>query len=107
MKGLPVGAKPITNLSSFLYRTDFSEYGCILEIREVQYFPDGRSLVDCVGGKRFKVLSRGQRDGYSTARVQFLEDNHPEGQELEGKYIDPNKLTFLSVTLGLFSYSSF
>lgn len=61
----------------------FSDYGCILEIREVQYFPDGRSLVDCMGGKRFRVLSRGQRDGYQTAKVEFLADNQPEGQELE------------------------
>ena len=51
----------------------------------MQYFPDGRSLVQCVGGKRFKVLSRGQRDGYNTAKVQFLSDNEPQGQELEGR----------------------
>ena len=69
------------------HRNDFSDYGCILEIREVQYFPDGRSLVDCIGGKRFRVLSRGQRDGYSTARVEFLSDIQPEGQELEGVFI--------------------
>ena len=68
-------------------RNAFSDYGCILEIREVQYFPDGRSLVDCIGGKRFRVLSRGQRDGYQTAKVEFLADNQPEGQELEGKEI--------------------
>ena len=53
----------------------------------MQYFPDGRSLVDCIGGKRFRVLSRGQRDGYSTARVEFLSDVQPEGQELEGVYV--------------------
>ncbi|XP_061189367.1 LON peptidase N-terminal domain and RING finger protein 1-like [Saccostrea echinata] len=53
---------------------DFSEYGCMLEIRDVQFFPDGRSLVDCIGGRRFKVLSRGHRDGYNTANVEFLRD---------------------------------
>ena len=74
----------ISNIFLFFLRNDFSDYGCILEIREVQYFPDGRSLVDCIGGKRFKVLSRGQRDGYNTARVEFLSDLQPEGQELEG-----------------------
>jgi Lon protease-like protein len=53
----------------------------MLEIRDVQFFPDGRSLVDTVGGKRFKVLSRGQREGYSTAKVEFLQDTEPENPE--------------------------
>ncbi|XP_045203478.1 LON peptidase N-terminal domain and RING finger protein 1-like [Mercenaria mercenaria] len=60
---------------------DFSEYGCMLEIRDVQFFPDGRSLVDTVGGKRFKVLSRGQREGYSTAKVEFLQDQPADNIE--------------------------
>ncbi|XP_060064809.1 LON peptidase N-terminal domain and RING finger protein 3-like [Ylistrum balloti] len=53
---------------------DFSEIGCMLEIRDVQFFPDGRSLVDTIGGKRFKVISRGHKDGYNTAKVEFLRD---------------------------------
>ncbi|XP_059144291.1 LON peptidase N-terminal domain and RING finger protein 3-like [Physella acuta] len=53
---------------------EFSDYGCMLEIRDVQYFPDGRSVVDTIGGRRFKVLSRGKRDGYNTAKVEFLFD---------------------------------
>ncbi|XP_076467743.1 LON peptidase N-terminal domain and RING finger protein 3-like [Babylonia areolata] len=58
---------------------NFSDYGCMLEVRDVHFFPDGRSLVDTVGGRRFKVLSRGKRDGYNTARVEFLTD-HPISQ---------------------------
>ena len=27
----------------------------MLEIRDIQYFPDGRSVVDTMGGRRFKV----------------------------------------------------
>jgi len=53
----------------------FSDFGCMLEIRDVQYFPDGRSVVDCIGGRRFKVISRGTRDGYQTAKVEFIHDN--------------------------------
>ncbi|XP_033744047.1 LON peptidase N-terminal domain and RING finger protein 3-like [Pecten maximus] len=53
---------------------EFSEFGCMLEIRDVQFFSDGRSLVDTIGGKRFKVISRGHRDGYNTAKVEFLTD---------------------------------
>jgi len=52
----------------------YAEYGTLLELRDVQYFPDGRSLADTVGARRFRVLSRSRRDGYDTARVEFLED---------------------------------
>ena len=34
----------------------FADYGVMLEIRDLQYLPDGRSFVDCVGGRRFKVI---------------------------------------------------
>ncbi len=33
----------------------FSDFGTMLEIRDIQYFPDGQAVVDCVGGRRFKV----------------------------------------------------
>lgn len=60
----------------------FSEYGVMLEIRDVQYFPDGRSVVDTIGGRRFKVLSRGKREGYHTAKVEFIQDTPVETQDL-------------------------
>lgn len=50
----------------------------MLEIRDVQFFPDGRSLVDTIGGKRFKVISRGQREGYNTAKVELIHDKPSE-----------------------------
>lgn len=46
----------------------------MLEIRDVKFFPDGRSVVDTVGVRRFRVLSHGQRDGYNTANIEYLED---------------------------------
>lgn len=52
----------------------FVDYGCMLMIRSVHFLPDGRSVVDTVGGKRFRVLSRGMKDGYSTANIKHLED---------------------------------
>ena len=57
----------------------------MLEIRDIQYFADGRSVVDTMGGRRFKVLDRDSKDGYATAVVEFLHDVVPEGQELVGK----------------------
>lgn len=52
----------------------FADYGCMLEILSLELLPDGRSFVDAVGGSRFKVLKRGQRDGYHTADIEYLED---------------------------------
>ncbi|OXB83857.1 UNVERIFIED_CONTAM: hypothetical protein H355_003069 [Colinus virginianus] len=52
----------------------FADYGCMLQIRNVHFLPDGRSVVDTVGGKRFRVLQRGMKDGYCTADIEYLED---------------------------------
>lgn len=45
------------------------------QVRDVKFFPDGRSVVDTIGVSRFKVISHGQRDGYNTAKIEYLEDN--------------------------------
>ncbi|KAI1887616.1 hypothetical protein AGOR_G00192150 [Albula goreensis] len=55
-------------------RKGFADYGCMLLIRNVHFLPDGRSVVDTVGRKRFRVLERGMKDGYSIADIQYLED---------------------------------
>ncbi|XP_026109157.1 LON peptidase N-terminal domain and RING finger protein 2-like isoform X2 [Carassius auratus] len=60
----------------------FADHGCMLEVRDVKFFPDGRSVVDTIGIARFKVLSHGQRDGYHTANIEYLEDEKVEGEEL-------------------------
>ena len=56
----------------------------MLEVQDVQYFPDGRSVVDAVGGRRFRVLSRSTREGYNTAVVKFLRDEHVFPEEQQG-----------------------
>jgi len=55
----------------------FSDFGTMLEIRGIQYFDDGRSVLDTVGGRRFRVVDRDTRDGYQVANVEFLEDAIP------------------------------
>ncbi|KAM6970592.1 LON peptidase N-terminal domain and RING finger protein 2 [Aplochiton taeniatus] len=60
----------------------FADHGCMLEVRDVKFFPDGRSVVDTIGAVRFKVLSHGLRDGYNTAKIEYLEDKEVEGDEL-------------------------
>ncbi|KAJ8383134.1 hypothetical protein SKAU_G00039120 [Synaphobranchus kaupii] len=59
----------------------FADYGCMLQIRSMHFFPDGRSVVDTVGWKRFQVLRRGMRDGYNIADIEFLEDAKVESEQ--------------------------
>ncbi|XP_029297381.1 LOW QUALITY PROTEIN: LON peptidase N-terminal domain and RING finger protein 3-like [Cottoperca gobio] len=57
----------------------FVDYGCLLEIRDVQFFSDGRSVVDTIGRRRFKVIQHSERDGYNMADIEYLEDVKVEG----------------------------
>ncbi|XP_078684505.1 LON peptidase N-terminal domain and RING finger protein 1-like isoform X1 [Branchiostoma floridae x Branchiostoma belcheri] len=59
----------------------YMEHGTVLEIRDVSFMPDGRSVVDTVGKSRFKVLDRGVRDGYNIAKVEPMADARVEGEE--------------------------
>ncbi|XP_056156866.1 LON peptidase N-terminal domain and RING finger protein 3-like isoform X2 [Lampris incognitus] len=59
----------------------FADFGCLLEIRNVEFFSDGRSVVDTIGRRRFKVIQHSQRDGYNTADIEYLEDVKVEGVE--------------------------
>ncbi|XP_072262304.1 LON peptidase N-terminal domain and RING finger protein 1 isoform X2 [Pyxicephalus adspersus] len=61
----------------------FVDYGCMLQIRNVHFLPDGRSVVDTIGGKRFRVLKRGMRDGYCTADIEYLIDIQVGEEELQ------------------------
>lgn len=61
----------------------FADYGCMLQIRNVHFLPDGRSVVDTIGGKRFRVLTRGMRDGYCTADIEYLTDTQVDEEELQ------------------------
>ncbi|XP_055080951.1 LON peptidase N-terminal domain and RING finger protein 3-like [Periophthalmus magnuspinnatus] len=62
----------------------FADFGCLLEIRDVNFFSDGRSVVDTIGRRRFRVLQHQERDGYNTADIEYLEDVKVEGAaELE------------------------
>ena len=58
----------------------------MLEIRDIQFFPDGRSIVDTMGGRRFKVIERNILDGYNTAKVEFIEDEPVLPEHLQGNF---------------------
>lgn len=46
------------------------EYGTMLEIQSVQMLPDGRSMVETVGTQRFRLLEKGNLDGYNVGRIE-------------------------------------
>ena len=46
------------------------EYGTMLEIQSVQMLPDGRSMVETVGTHRFRLLEKGNLDGYTVGRTE-------------------------------------
>lgn len=61
----------------------FAEFGTMLEVNDVEFFPDGRSVVETVGGRRFRVLRRGVLDGYCTATVEYLMDQPVDPSRVE------------------------
>jgi Lon protease-like protein len=45
---------------------------------------DGRSVVDTIGQRRFRVIERGVKDEYSIAKVELIRDHQIEQHEFEG-----------------------
>lgn len=64
----------------------------MLIIRSVHFLPDGRSVVDTIGGKRFRVLSRGMKDGYSIADIEHLEDTRVRLQPPQPSPAEPTMI---------------
>ncbi|CAF0875741.1 unnamed protein product [Adineta ricciae] len=62
----------------------FTDYGTLLYIRGLVYTRDGRSIVDTIGRRRFRVVDRGMRDQYYTARVQLIRDHPIEQEDFDG-----------------------
>lgn len=54
----------------------------MLEIRDRVLLKDGCSILSTVGGRRFRVLSGGEKDGYDTAQVEFLRDTMVQDDQL-------------------------
>lgn len=50
----------------------------MLEIRDWVLLNDGSSILTTVGTRRFRVVHRGELDGYARARVEFFIDQPPE-----------------------------
>uniref|UniRef100_H2Z0D9 RING-type domain-containing protein n=1 Tax=Ciona savignyi TaxID=51511 RepID=H2Z0D9_CIOSA len=50
------------------------EIGTTLRVKNVKFFPDGRSVVDSVGNRRFQTTNCQKRDGYHVATLKYIED---------------------------------
>ncbi|KAL8790782.1 MAG: hypothetical protein Q9213_000406 [Squamulea squamosa] len=52
----------------------FMQYGTLLQIRHMEYLPDGRSLIETIGISRFVVRSCSMVDGYIVGGIERLDD---------------------------------
>ena len=52
----------------------FMQYGTLLNIERLEMFADGRSLIECTGVSRFRILDTSMRDGYIVGRIQRIDD---------------------------------
>ncbi|KAI1005618.1 hypothetical protein K3495_g2599 [Podosphaera aphanis] len=57
-----------------LGQVNFFQYGTLLHIINVQYLPDGRSLIETIGVSRFKVVKHGIKDDYTIGKIERIED---------------------------------
>lgn len=97
----------MSNLKTAFYLlcVRFADYGCMLEILDLELLPDGRSYVETIGGSRFKVLKRGQRDGYHTADIEYLEDIKVRVSEITNSSISLSVSLFVIVNIVASSFS--
>lgn len=62
----------------------YADYGTMLEMRDWVLMGDGCSILSTVGIRRFRVIARGERDGYDTAQVQFIQDQPISPEQVNG-----------------------
>ncbi|KAH8169727.1 ATP-dependent protease la (LON) substrate-binding domain-containing protein [Sarocladium implicatum] len=59
----------------------FHPLGTLLRIVNVQFYADGRSLIETVGLSRFRVLRHGWLDGYTVGKTERIDDMSLEEEE--------------------------
>ncbi|KAG8225845.1 hypothetical protein J437_LFUL004774 [Ladona fulva] len=62
----------------------YADYGTMLEMQDWVLMGDGCSLLSTIGVRRFRVIARGERDGYDTAQVQFIQDQQIPPEQVNG-----------------------
>lgn len=51
-----------------------AKYGTMAKISNMQLLPDGRSLIETVGERRFMILDTWEQDGYTCGRVEWIDE---------------------------------
>jgi len=74
--------------------TQHHNIGTLLKVRNVTFFQDGRSIVDCIGFRRFKALQSRMVDGYNTAKLQFIIDTQIEDDQTMERLIRIHEKVF-------------
>uniref|UniRef100_A0A336M5K1 CSON011136 protein n=1 Tax=Culicoides sonorensis TaxID=179676 RepID=A0A336M5K1_CULSO len=64
-------------------KSRYVDIGTILDIKDCLQLADGCSILSTIGTRRFKVITRGEKDGYDTAKVEIIEDE-PVDDKNEG-----------------------
>lgn len=57
-----------------LGKVPFYQYGTLLHIVNMNQLADGRSILECKGVSRFKVVSHGMLDGYTVGKIERIDD---------------------------------
>lgn len=60
-----------------------AEYGTMLDIKSCQMLLDGRSMLETVGWRRFRLLETSSLDGYMTGRIEYIDDDVLQVQAAE------------------------
>lgn len=63
----------------------YAGIGTMLKISDIAYLPDGRSLINTEGVRRFQVISSEMKDGYNVAKVKWLDDEKVGSKEEEAE----------------------
>lgn len=60
----------------------YSDFGTILCIQDCVLLSNGCSILSTIGYRRFKVIERNEKDGYDTAKVEYICDEGVSGDRL-------------------------
>jgi hypothetical protein len=75
------------------------EYGTMLHITHFSQLEDGCAEVKTIGGRRFKVIEWGEKDGYNTGRFEWVDDVDDDAAGAEFDRVGGERFRLLFSTL--------
>jgi len=77
------------------------EYGTMLRILDFEQLSDGRSRIECIGEERFKVKKWGEKDGYSTGEIEWVDTTVDLSNDVANDEVNAVKVNVQNIRLGL------